>query len=53
MKMKLYIEKQLEQEYLDQLEPYYDIVCNEVDDLNTLPTGDTLVHWKNGHHVAN
>ena len=52
MKMKLYIEKQLEQEYLDQLAPYYDIVCNEVDDLNTLPTGDTLVHWLNGVHVA-
>lgn len=52
MKMKLYIEKQLDRQYLDQLEPYYDVVCNEVDELHALPTGNELVSWLNGVDVA-
>jgi hypothetical protein len=45
MKMKLYIEKQLDRQYLDLLEPYNDVVCNEVDELHALPTA---MNWSPG-----
>ncbi len=52
MKMKLYIEKKLDQQYLDQLEPYYDIVCHEVQETETPPQGDAFVKLLTGIDVV-
>ncbi|MCE5196292.1 MAG: NAD(P)-binding domain-containing protein [Negativicutes bacterium] len=52
MKMKLYIEKKLDQPYLDQLEPYYDIVCHEVQETETPPQGDAFVELLAGIDVV-
>lgn len=52
MKMKLYIEKKLDKLYLDQLEPYYDIVCHEVKETEAPPQGDAFVKLLAGIDVV-